>query len=108
MKKALLLFILGSAAVTHAQATPAPVALMPNAVAVCQEGGTITSMPVGTVYQLGAGAGSANTPPIASTAATPKLPFVTSYSANSYPLDPAPNVLKTFYVQQTAVPFGVS
>src|ERR1700754_2924869 len=79
-----------------AQTTPQK--LMTNAYQLCVENTVITAMPVGTVYQFGAG--TTFTTPATSTAASPKLPFTTNYK--NFPFDPLPGQTKYFYVQQTA------
>lgn len=76
-------------------------AQMPNAVKVCNEGCTITAMPVGTVYQFGTGSTW-----VPSTSTVLKLPFLVSYTA--FPFDPAPYVVKEFDVQQQAKAFTVT
>lgn len=81
-----------------------PVALAPNMVNVCAEGGTITAMPVGTVYQFGIG--KTYTPAATSTATSPKVPFSTYYT--TFPFDPAPGIVKAFWVQQQAKAYTVT
>lgn len=81
-----------------------PVALMPNAVAICVEGCTITKLPLGTSIQLGVG--NTYTPAVTTTASAPKIPLFIYYS--SFAFDPAPNILKTFYVQQQTSAYSVT
>jgi len=87
-------------------ATTAPVARMANAYPICNEGCTITAMPVGTVWQFGKDEtkyGQTNTwlPAQTSTATTPKLPFFVYYT--DFPVNPTPET-KELDVQQTSAP----
>lgn len=80
------------------------VALQTNMVRACAVGGTVVSLPVGTVYQFGAnsGTGAAFTPPATSTAATVPL----SIQPASFPFDPAPGAAETLWVQKAAVTYA--
>lgn len=87
-------------------ATTSPVPRMANAFPICNEGCTITAMPVGTVWQFGKDEtkyGQTNTwlPQQTSTAAYPKLPFFVYYT--DWPVNPTPET-KELDVQQTSAP----
>lgn len=102
MKSILQIAVIAALCLTAVAQTP--VAHMANAVKICAEGCSITSMPVGTMYQFGAGA--AWVPAATSTAAVPKLPFYAYFT--SFAFDPASGVLKEFDVQQQAKAFSVT
>jgi hypothetical protein len=82
-----------------------PTVQMANAYKICDEGCTIVGMPVGTVYQFGAGAGATWLPAATSTSSSPALPlyvYYTSFPVGSpSPIDPDYGVVKQFDVRQT-------
>lgn len=99
MKTLLSLILLSGTAL--AQFTP--VAQMPNAYKVCDEGCTITSVAPAAVLQFGTG----NTWGPTFSISTSQLPLLVSYQAPNTilsPADPAPGVVKEIDVQQTAAP----
>jgi hypothetical protein len=83
-----------------------PVVQMANAVKICDEGCTIVSMPLGTIYQFGTGTGINWLPPATSTLSNPVLPLLVYYTSFPVgapgPIDPDSGVLKEFDVQQTS------
>src|SRR6185437_11252603 len=102
----LLLLLCTTPLLAQITATTAPVARMANAFPICNEGCTITAMPVGTVWQFGKDEtkyGQTNTwlPAQTSTATTPKLPFFVYYT--DWPVNPTPET-KEIDVQQTNSP----
>jgi hypothetical protein len=82
-----------------------PAVQMANAYKICNEGCTIIAMPPGTVYQFGTGSAATWLPSARSTSSSPLLPLLVYYTSFPVgapaPIDPAPNVLKEFDVQQT-------
>lgn len=82
-----------------------PTARMANAYKVCDEGCTIVSMPVGTVYQFGTDnvsvPGTLGWEPSATSTADTVLPLWANYTTLG---DPAPGVVKEFDVQETSQP----
>src|SRR5580704_8416131 len=92
--------LMGGVGLAHGQA----VVQMPNAVPICAEGCTITVVPAGTVYQLGEGTGKNYTPMRKAKGEGGTL--LVSYKSFSF--DPAPNMVKTFFVQQKAEAYNVT
>ena len=87
------------------------VARMANAVTICGEGCTITTMPVATVYQFGTGTGTTWLPPATSTSSSPELPLYVSYTSFPVgvpPFDPDPGFVKELDVQQSNAAFTVT
>lgn len=81
-----------------------PTTLLPNMISVCTEGSTISKVPVGTVYQYGAGGKFTASATESPTAAGLALVI----SNTTFGSDPSPNVVKSFWVQQATTPYTVT